>query len=153
MSVARTNIRPVTIPVPREFDQRSLEAWAVAVAQATRFTRVERITTSGAVSPVLLSIQTENATVYGLKAYVVGRRTSGSSGSLNDGYYGMRRATYKVVSGALSEVGDTLEFEVTDIVGATYSFAPNGGKIELSVTGAAGYEISWFGFVQTLLST
>lgn len=152
MSVARTNIRPVTIPPPRTFDERSLRAWTVAVAQALRFNRVARATTVGASSSVILDVQTEDATVYGLKGYVVGRRTAGS-GSLNDGYFGIIRGTYKVVSGTLSEVGETLEFEVTDIVGATIGMAPNDAKIELSVTGASGYEITWFAFLQTLLST
>ena len=152
MSVARTNIRPVTIPPPRTFDQLSLEAWAVAVAQALRFNRVARTTTVGASSSVILDVQTKDATVYGLKGYVLGRRTAGS-GSINDGYFGVIRGTYKVVSGTLSEVGETLEFEVTDIVGATIGLAPNGAKIEISVTGAAGYEMSWFVFLQTLLST
>lgn len=152
MAVARTNIRPVTIPVPREFDARSLEAWCLAVAQALRFQRVGRVTTSGATSPVIVDIETADATVYGLKAYVVGRRTGGS-GSLNDGYVGVVRGTYRVISGTLTEVGETLEFEETDITGATIGLAPNGAKIELSVTGVAGYDISWFAFTQTLLAT
>lgn len=152
MSLSRTNVLSANLVPPRILSGPDLEKWILTVAQALRFNTSGRANTSGAQSAVVLDIQAEDETVYGIKGYVVGRRTSGS-GSLNDGYGAVIRATYRVQGGTLTNIGQDTEFETTDIVGADSAFAINGAKIELQVTGASGYDMVWFGFAKTLLGT
>ena len=148
----RTNILSANPAIPRVLDDRSLQAWVVGIAQTMRFMTVDRTLTTGAVTKVITSIKTEPGTVYGMKIYVVGRRTAGN-GALNDGYVSVTRATYRNVAKTLTEIAEQKEYEDTDIVGATVSLAPNGENLEIKVTGVSGYDISWFVWAQTLLGT
>ena len=151
MSVPRTNILSVNIPTPRGASGRELEKWVLNVAHALRFRRNDRVTTSGAVTATVFDIQAEDAAVYAVKAYVVGRRTAGS-GSANQGVVSVLRGTFKVVSGTLSEIAEDTEYSATDIAGASVTFDVSGAKIRLRVTGASGYDIAWRAFTQTLIA-
>lgn len=153
MSVARTNILSANIPVPPILSpaETAFQKWALTVAHALRFRRNGRVATSGASTQTVLSIQTEDAAVYAIRAYIVGRRVSGS-GDANDMYASVLRGTFKQVSGTLSEVAEDSEFAVTDIVGATSDFAVSGAKILVRVTGVSGYEIVWRAFTQTVIA-
>lgn len=150
-NVARTNIRSVNFPVPREVTPESFRAWAVGIAQALRFRLQGRTTTVGAVTSTLLSIATEDATVYNVKAWVLGRRTAGS-GSLNDGYVAVLRGTFKVVNGVLSTVATAVQFSATDNAGFSSGFAISNDRIIIQVTGASGVEVTWKGFARVLLA-
>lgn len=151
MAAPRTNILSANPPPPRTRDPREIQAWILNVAQTLRYVTTGRTTTTGSTPTSIVTIQTDPDAVYGLKIYIVGRRTAGS-GSFNDGYVGYARATYRNVAGTLTEIAEDIEFEATDITGATLSVTVSDQKISINVIGAASTEITWTAWTQTLIA-
>jgi hypothetical protein len=110
--------------------------------------RPSTTTTNNATITTLDTIATASGHNYTVHANVTARQTGGSPGSVGDAGGFECTATYRNVSGSLTEVGESCPIEHRDDVSWVVNFDPSGTDILVEVTGSGTKNITWVGSVE-----
>ena len=103
------------------------------------------VLTTNATPTTFLTVATSTDQNYFVHAKVLARQTGGSAGNVGDGGGFDCYATYRNVSGVLTEIGDSCLVEHRDDATWALDFSPSGTNILVRVTGATNKNITWMG--------
>lgn len=119
-------------------------AYTTAGANYARWQLVQdSVETTDATLTTVLSIAIATSRVYWLRAYIIGRRTGGTSGAVGDSAVYILTAAYRN-DGTLVQIGSaTVDFQAEDQAAWDANFVASGGSVLVRVTGAAGNTVKW----------
>jgi len=102
------------------------------------------VTTTNATPTTLLTIPINASRTYFLEARVGARRTSGSSGSAEDGAAYVVQGAYNTISGTVTVIGSVNAEYTAESQGAwNATLVISGSNVLVQVTGAANNNITW----------
>lgn len=104
-----------------------------------------RVTTTNATVTTLLSYAIPTSNTVLLKGFVVARRTGGTSGTAEDGAAYEFKAVYKNVAGTATLIGSSTITAIGESqAGWDVTLPVSSGNVNISVTGAADNNITWY---------
>ena len=105
--------------------------------------------TNDATATAALRVPIDEGKTTMVVAYLVARRTGGTSGADGDSAWYRLIGAYKNIGGTLTGIGTPSLFGGEDQSGWDFYFAANSQEIVLTVKGAAGNDITWEGSAST----
>jgi hypothetical protein len=103
-----------------------------------------RAATTDATATTILTLATITDSVKMIEVRVAARRTGGTGGTAGDVGSYIKKATFKNVGGAVSQVGSTTDDHVAESqAGWDVAFSVSGTNVLVQVTGAADNNVTW----------
>jgi len=121
------------------------QMWVALYAQRTQ----SKIVTTDATPSPMFSVTVNNNTTAMLVVDVCAHRTGGASGSLNDSGFFQAIGAYKNTAGVLTGIGTPSSIAQSDQGTWAINFSSVGTSAVVTVTGAAGNNITWQGTLTT----
>lgn len=145
-------ISPPPLQVPSQFLQdKTMQAFFSSVLNTIYqlWTAVYGIRNNSAVNTTdatvtaIQQIAVQNNTTMMVTAYIVARRTGGSSGTAGDSAFYVLTGAYKNVNGAMTGIGAASLIGGEDQSPWNVGFSTNGQNIVITVLGAVANDITW----------
>lgn len=104
-----------------------------------------KVTTTDATVTALIRTNVPEGKTVMMKCSIAARRTGGSAGAEGDGAFYELVGAYKNIGGVLSGIGSASLIAGEDQAGWAVGFTNSGTDAVVTVTGAAGNDITWEG--------
>lgn len=112
-------------------------------------TRFAEVLTTNATGTTLIDLPIASDTVVYVDARVISRQTGGSAGTTGHGATHRRAATFKNISGTVTQISSTTNLaNHEDNAAWDAAFSVSGTNARLTVTGEANKNITWQGFLE-----
>lgn len=108
-----------------------------------------RVTTTDATVTGIIQIPIADGYTTLIVANIVARRTGGSSGVVGDSAFYVLTGAYKNVAGVLTGIGSPSLISGEDQAAWSVNFTTSGNNAVVTVTGAAGNDVTWEGTFST----
>jgi hypothetical protein len=140
---ATPTVASLTLDAAAVGDTLQTQQTATAGDDVQEITRQYRVTTATATPTVLATFAIPATTTLQQHCAVTARRTSGASGTAEDGAGYLAQAVYKNVAGTATEIGEVVTAVGESQVAWDVAFDVSSGNGTLLVTGAANNTITW----------